>query len=159
MMPGQDGAMRASDRDRQLVQARLSDAYAEGRLTREEWDQRADAALRAVTYADLAPLTMDLPTQISARPVPAVRPAAPLAGPVAGQQTNRLAVAALVCGIGLFVFPPTGIAAIVLGHKAKAEIRRTGEPGKGMATAGLVLGYWLVIATVIGVLIGLAGHL
>jgi DUF1707 SHOCT-like domain/Domain of unknown function (DUF4190) len=159
MAAGQNGAIRASDRDRQLVQARLSDAYAEGRLTREEWDERSDAAIRAVTYADLGPLTADLPTQFSARPVPAVRqPSAPPAHLAAGQQTNRLAVAALVCGVGLFVIPPAGIAAIVLGHKARAQIRRTGEPGKGMATAGLVLGYWLVISTVIAVLIAVAGH-
>jgi Domain of unknown function (DUF1707)/Domain of unknown function (DUF4190) len=159
MSAGQGGVMRASDRDRQLVQARLSDAYAEGRLTREEWDQRSDAAIRAVTYADLGPLIADLPTPVSARPVPAVRqPSAPPAHLAAGQQTNRLAIAALVCGVGLFVFPPTGVAAIVLGHKARAQIRRTGEHGRGMATAGLVLGYWLVLSVAIGVLIAVAAH-
>ena len=37
-----------------------------------------------------------------------------------------------------------------LGHIARREIRRTGEAGDGMATAGLVLGY---IGSVIGVLL------
>jgi uncharacterized membrane protein len=31
--------------------------------------------------------------------------------------------------------------AIIFGHVAKAQIRRTGERGSGMATAGLALGY------------------
>ena len=56
--------------------------------------------------------------------------------------TSSLAIAALVCGIiqfcGLF---PAGIAAVVLGHLARRKIRRTGERGRGLATAGLILGY------------------
>jgi hypothetical protein len=39
----------------------------------------------------------------------------------------------------------TGIPAVVLGHMARAEIRRTGEQGDGLAVAGLVLG-WLSTA-------------
>lgn len=36
--------------------------------------------------------------------------------------------------------------AVIFGHVAKAQIRRTGERGSGMATAGLVLGYlWTVM--------------
>ena len=31
--------------------------------------------------------------------------------------------------------------AVVAGHLAKSQIRRTGERGDGMATAGLILGY------------------
>jgi hypothetical protein len=57
-------------------------------------------------------------------------------------RTNPLAIASLVCGIGQ---PFTGflstIPAIVLGHMARREIRRTGEDGKGLATVGLVLGW------------------
>ena len=34
-----------------------------------------------------------------------------------------------------------GILAIVTGHLARREIRRTGERGNGLATIGLVLGY------------------
>ncbi len=34
-----------------------------------------------------------------------------------------------------------GILAIVTGHLASREIRRTGERGNGLATIGLVLGY------------------
>jgi hypothetical protein len=56
------------------------------------------------------------------------------------QRTNRLAIAALCCGIA-FLFFPAAIVAIILGHTAKREIRRTGEHGRGLATAGLILGY------------------
>jgi hypothetical protein len=49
--------------------------------------------------------------------------------------TNTMAILSLVFA---FVFAP---AAIVLGHVAKKQIRRTGEQGEGLATAGLWLGY------------------
>lgn len=60
--------------------------------------------------------------------------------PPQSQRTNRLAVAALCCGIA-FIFFPAAIVAIILGHIARGEIRRTGEHGRGLATAGLILGY------------------
>jgi hypothetical protein len=55
--------------------------------------------------------------------------------------TNGLAIAALVCGVGAFVTGITFIPAIICGHLARREIRRTGEQGDGMAVAGLVCGY------------------
>jgi hypothetical protein len=62
-------------------------------------------------------------------PYPLVRP------------TNGLAIAALVCGIAAFVTGITCIPAIICGHTARGQIRRTGEQGDGMALAGLILGY------------------
>lgn len=70
--------------------------------------------------------------------------------PVLAPRTNGMAIAALACGIGGFFVFPASFAAVVLGHMARREIRRTGEAGDGMATTGLVLGY---IGTAIGVLI------
>lgn len=132
MTAGNYGAMRASDNDRWGVQSRLNDAFAEGRLTREEWDQRATALGTAATYADLDRLTADLP-----------RPSVPSPPPVVVQQrTSGLAIASLVCGICQIGFPvPTGVVAIFLGHAARRRIRRTGERGDGLALAGLILGY------------------
>nr|WP_256030561.1 DUF4190 domain-containing protein [Leifsonia xyli] len=40
--------------------------------------------------------------------------------------------------IGAFVFP---IAGVVCGHIAIGQIKRTGEGGRGLAIAGLVIGY------------------
>ena len=63
-------------------------------------------------------------------------------------KTNSLAIASLCCGIGqLLVGIVAGIPAIVLGFVAIYQIRRTGEGGRGMAIAGIVLGFVSIIAT------------
>lgn len=63
------------------------------------------------------------------------------AGPYAQPRgTNGLAIASLVtslvwvCGVG-------SIAAIIMGHISRGQIKKTGEQGAGMALAGLILGY------------------
>lgn len=56
----QYGGLRASDADREVVHRALGSAYADGRLTREEFDQRSDAALRARTLSELPVLIHDL---------------------------------------------------------------------------------------------------
>jgi len=148
-----DGAMRASDDDRSKVQAILNDAYAEGRLNQQEWDQRAAELARAATYADLERLTADLPGR-------SLRPQYPGSVPQPWQPqpgTNKLAVAALACGIGqLFFWSPAAIAAIVLGHSARRQIRQTGEQGAGLARAGLILGYAGLALTLLVVLLVVA---
>lgn len=53
--------LRASDRDRAVIESVLADAFAEGRLTRSEYDERSDAALSSRTLGELAPLVEDLP--------------------------------------------------------------------------------------------------
>lgn len=132
MTPGNYGAIRASDNDRWRVQTRLNDAFAEGRLDRDEWDVRATALSTAVTYADLDRLTADLPR-------PYVPPPPPV---IVRQRTSGLAIASLVCGICQLGFPlPISLVAIFLGHAARRRIRQTGERGDGLAVAGLALGY------------------
>jgi hypothetical protein len=42
-----------------------------------------------------------------------------------------------------------GIPAIVLGFMAISQIRQTGENGRGMAIAGIVLGFVSIIATAV----------
>jgi hypothetical protein len=56
----QYAAMRASDRDRGVVQDVLVAAYAEGRLDRDEFDERSGAVSGAKTYAELLPHIADL---------------------------------------------------------------------------------------------------
>ena len=68
------GNLRASDADREQVATVLSTAYAEGRLTREEHDERLDQVLRARTFDDLIPITQDLVVIGSPAPTPATRP-------------------------------------------------------------------------------------
>lgn len=61
------GSLRASDADREQVNEVLTAAYAEGRLTREEYDERSDQVLAAKTFDELIPITRDL---VYAGPVP-----------------------------------------------------------------------------------------
>jgi len=52
--------MRASDTDREQVMQLLQAAYAEGRITYSEHEERIAAALRAKTFDELEELTADL---------------------------------------------------------------------------------------------------
>jgi len=63
-------AIRASDADREAVVTQLQAAVGEGRIDLDEFGQRASAAYRAVTTAELDALLADLPAPASA--VPAV---------------------------------------------------------------------------------------
>ncbi|MWA06363.1 DUF1707 domain-containing protein [Actinomadura sp. LD22] len=60
--------LRASDGDRDRVLVRLHTAYAEGRLTEAELDERIDLALAARTDTDLAEVASDLPAAATAAP-------------------------------------------------------------------------------------------
>ena len=53
--------LRASDADRERVAETLREAAGDGRLTMDELDERLDAAYAAKTYAELVPITRDLP--------------------------------------------------------------------------------------------------
>ena len=55
--------IRASDHDRDAVVATLRDAYTDGRLTLEEFQERTAAAYDGRTWGDLRELTTDLPVQ------------------------------------------------------------------------------------------------
>lgn len=55
-------------------------------------------------------------------------------------RTNAYAIVSLICA---FVFSPL---AIIFGHLSLKQIASTGEQGRGMAIAGLVLGYLSVLA-------------
>jgi len=55
--------MRASDDDRERTVTVLRDAFGEGRLTLDEFDERTSAAYAARTWGALRTLTEDLPVQ------------------------------------------------------------------------------------------------
>ncbi|HCA84967.1 MAG TPA: hypothetical protein DEQ61_05415 [Streptomyces sp.] len=141
--------MRASHADRERAVDVLKAGFAEGRLTQEEYEQRMGRACEAQTHGLLQALVADLPQGPVPQPFPAVQqPAVPQtfwpAPPP--RQMSALATGALVCGVlAPFTLGLTAIPAVVLGHKARGDIRRTGEEGDGLAVAGLVIG-WLSIA-------------
>ena len=89
----------------------------------------------------------------------AVMPGASTApAPVANPETSGKAIASLICGL-LFFIPLLFIGAIVLGHMALSEIRKSAGrlKGEGIAMAGLVLGYiWIAGIPIILIIAAIA---
>ncbi|MFX4291511.1 DUF1707 and DUF4190 domain-containing protein [Streptomyces bohaiensis] len=175
-----NGGMRASHADRERTTDVLRSGFAEGRLDKAEFDRRVDLSARAVTQGDLQRLILDLPNGPLAGPpavpqsqvpatfypappapnyhVPGVYPGPGHPGwmvPPPNAPTNRLAIGALLCGLGGMFYGISSIPAVILGHKARAEIRQNREEGDGLAVTGLVFGYlgiafWALLILVIG---------
>jgi hypothetical protein len=103
---GSDPAqLRISDSDRHQVAEILRQAAGEGRLDMEELDQRLEQTYAARTYADLVPITLDLPTH--PHPRPAVRPAAASAPQVVAgaDRESHLAILSGLSRKGVWVVP------------------------------------------------------
>ena len=58
-----DRPIRASDKERDSVVDVLRDAYTDGRITLEEFEERTSAAYASKTWTDLRELTSDLPAE------------------------------------------------------------------------------------------------
>ncbi len=86
----------------------------------------------------------------------AMAPSIPgLAPPYAGpKETSGKAIASLICGIFFLVFP-AAVAAIILGHLSLSEISKSAGrlTGRGLATTGLVLGYFGAVGLIPFILI------
>lgn len=80
--------LRVSHADRDRTVEILRDAAADGRLDTDELEERVERALTARTFADLEPLTEDLPV---AAPAPVPAPSAPVL-PVADGEVARWSV-------------------------------------------------------------------
>ena len=145
--------MLAANADRDRAIDVLNAGFAEGRLTKDEYDDRMARVYAARTYGQLAALTADLPPGPFGLPVRYSGAGYP---PLqqARSGVNAMAVAAMACGIGEFLtMGLTAIPAIILGHAARRQMRRTGEEGYGMALAGLTLGWIGLITAIIAGLI------
>ncbi|MER7667897.1 DUF1707 and DUF4190 domain-containing protein [Kitasatospora sp. NPDC096128] len=156
---GQVG-MRAGHADRDRTIDVLKAAFAEGRLSAQEYEQRHEAAAAAQTYGQLATLVADLPVgpmpvaplvqapqpAQPAQPVPATF--LPMPPPRPGP-TSGLAVASFV--LSLVGASPV---AVVTGHIARSQIRRRNLEGDWAAVAGLVIGYLGLAFWVLMVLLG-----
>jgi hypothetical protein len=157
MVPLGYGAMRASTADRERAIDVLKAAFAEGRLDHDEYAERVGRVYSSRTYAELAALTADLPigplgTMISfpVQPMPVQpMPVQPYVSPPppepmpATRQTNGMAVAAFLFGLGAYVTAGlTAPVAIFLAIAAGIRIRKTGEKGAGLAVAAVALTIW-----------------
>jgi Domain of unknown function (DUF1707)/Domain of unknown function (DUF4190) len=145
---GQPG-MRAAAADRERTIDVLKAAYGEGRLTQDEFEDRAARAMSAKTYGELGAIVADLPAG----------PGGPAMGgyyppPSALPPTNGVAVGSLVFSVvGLFM-PLMLIPGLIMGHMARDQIRVNQQRGDGFAVAGLVFGYlgvalWVLIIAVV----------
>ncbi|CAM3617226.1 DUF1707 domain-containing protein [Kibdelosporangium persicum] len=122
--PGDHLSIRISNADRERVAQILHNAMAEGRIDLSELEERLDAVYAAKTFADLEPVTRDLPVQ-STSPVPQPprmpAPAAPVQqggrivpGATAGP-SNSIAVMSGVERRGDWIVPPHHSAVAVMG--------------------------------------------
>jgi hypothetical protein len=78
--------------------------------------------------------------------------------PPAAGGSNGLATAALVCGIvGFFCVVPA-ILALIFGYRARNQIDASGgaQSGRGLATAGIVLGWIWIGLTVLSLAFAVA---
>jgi hypothetical protein len=75
--PG-NASMRASDADREIVRVMLADAYADGRLTREEYDDRLNTLYGSRTLGEVPSLVTDLVPPDGSATAPAPRQPADL---------------------------------------------------------------------------------
>lgn len=129
--------MRASTADRERAMDVVKAAYGEGRLTKEEFDERSTRVMASRTYGELGAIVADLPVGPYLPPAPyqPVPPPQAYYQP-ASETTNGLAVGALILSLLGFSLP-----AVIMGHISRGQIRRSGQRGDGIAIAGLVFGY------------------
>ena len=146
-------SLRASDTDRDQLVEVLKAAFSEGRLDQDEYTSRMEQAYSAKTYGELRGLVADLPG-----PVPPAVPYQYTRYPI--KPANSMAVASMVFGLATPLFGLTAIPAVILGHKARRQMRYTGERGNGMALTGLVIGWaaigLFVLLCTVGILAAIA---
>jgi hypothetical protein len=136
--------MRAADADRERAVGVLRAGFAERRLTKDEYDERITAVLAARTYGELSELTVGLP----AGPLPSLSP--PL-------KTNKTAIQAMKWAVFtpfLLALIPLGIGTtLTLAAEAQEEIEQTGEPGGGLVLAARVIGYSMIAAFILSIVL------
>jgi hypothetical protein len=100
---------------------------------------------------------MPTPTPAAWTPPPPEQPQAYAPAPVVQQtRTNGFAVASLVLGI-VWLYGVGSILALVFGYIGKSQIDQSGgqQTGRGLAIAGIVLG-WVGVAGVVILIIAIA---
>ncbi|MFD4420748.1 DUF4190 domain-containing protein [Agromyces sp. NPDC058484] len=103
--------------------------------------------------APVPPASQPAPTY-GAPAAPAYGESAPAYGQPAGPKTNVLAIVSLVASIAGFIIWGIGfVAGVICGHISLSQIKKTGEQGRGMAVAGLIIGYIGIALTILGAII------
>lgn len=125
------GHIRASHADREHVIGILQAAFVQGRLTKDELDSRVGQAFGSRTHGELATLTTDLPTGLTAAP--------PKPAPVRSRPPVKKIVTACA-----WVFPVPAMVAVSF---------LTGSDQLGSLTAGLIFLYLIVGMTAVAAML------
>ncbi len=137
--------IRASDSDREQVVAILRDAYAAGRLTLAEFDERTTAALTGRTWGALGELTKDLPHQarLGADLLPASRVASdppPVEAQHPGERTWRnlplVPVAAVWLVVALSAQMPDSVVPVIIALLLLLRCTVSQRPARGNPARG-----------------------
>lgn len=122
--------------------------------------QVADALGNGPSSWPLALLVADLPAGPSGAVVCYLAAGCPPSAPPVPPMINSLAMASLICGLAeLPTLGMSALPAVILGNRARQQIRETGQRGEALAVAGLILGWTaitLFFAAVLALLIWLA---
>ena len=76
----------------------------------------------------------------------------PYAQPHPATKTNPLAIASLVLSLA-WLFGLGSLLGVIFGHVALGQIKQRGEQGRGLAIAGIVLGYLALALIVVGLVL------
>ena len=110
-------SLRIGDAEREAAAQALGEHYAVGRLTREEYDERAERVWAARTVADLRPLFADLPAPHAGTGAP--RPRAASAKPAAPSRPGRrlplLPMFLIALGLVLLLDVPGAVIFLLIG--------------------------------------------
>lgn len=143
--PQRDALANERLREQSAVAAAKANADAAAAASADHEARVQQITLWEAAYADAHP-----GQPIPAMPLPPAAPGGSVAAPYYSQHTNTMAILALIFGLG------GGLLGIIFGHVARSQIRRTGERGAGLATAGLVFGYLGLVATIVIVIVYVA---
>ena len=101
---------------------------------------------------------MAVSATLAAMPAASIPAAIPVSRTMGPAETSGKAITSLICGL-LFFVPFAFIAAVVFGHIALSEVKRSAGrlKGEGLAIAGLVLGYlWIAGIPIILIIAAIA---
>lgn len=136
--------LRISDEDRHRVAEVLREAAGEGRLSMDELDARLEAAYAAKVYADLVPITFDLPDSRSGASVPVVperkTPVRRVVPHATEDHESSLAIMSTNKRLGAWVLPARHTAAAFMGE-VRLDLRQaTFAARESTITATAVMG-------------------
>jgi hypothetical protein len=128
--------MRPGHADRDKVVERLQEAFADGRLSDDEYEERLQRALSAKTFGELSVLTRDIPGDRLPQPMSGRFPV-----PMGRRPDMRPVASAALGGAGYLLLGPIAwVPALVLGHQALRSLPKN-DDRRHLAVIGVALGW------------------